>query len=138
MQVEDGNVTPGGNWGSFIAAVRANDPSMANGNVHEAHYGCVLGHLMNNSYRLGESAPFNAKAGQFGDNSDAHEHFMQLHNIMEKGVGVPVDGANYTVGPLLTFDPATEQHTGDHADAANVLLKDPNRKGFEVPAANQV
>ena len=138
VQVEDGNVTPGGNWGSFIAAVRANDPSMANGNVHEAHYGCVLGHLMNNSYRLGESAPFNAKAGQFGDNSDAHEHFMQLHNIMEKGVGVPVDGANYTVGPLLTFDPATEQHTGDHADAANVLLKDPNRKGFEVPAANQV
>jgi len=138
VQVEDGNVTPGGHWGSFIAAVRANDPSMANGNVHDAHYGCVLGHLMNNSYRLGELAPFNAKAGQFGDNSDAHEHFMRLHNIMEKGVGVPVDEANYTVGPLLTFDPATEQHTGDHADAANMLLKDPNRKGFEVPAASEV
>ena len=33
----------------------------------------------------------------------------------------------------LTFDPKTELHTGDHAEAANALLKDPNNKGFEVP-----
>ena len=34
---------------------------------------------------------------------------------------------------MLAFDPATERHTGDHAEAANALLKDPNSKGFEVP-----
>jgi len=39
----------------------------ANGNVVDAHYGCVLGHLMNNSYRLGTEAPFSAKAARFGD-----------------------------------------------------------------------
>ena len=62
--IEPGDVTPGGNWEAFIAAVRAGDPMMANGNVHDAHYGCVLGHLMNNSYRLGRSrCPFNEKAG---------------------------------------------------------------------------
>jgi hypothetical protein len=49
--------------GSFVAACRAGNPSMANGNALEAHYGCVLGHLMNNSYRLGKKVPFNAKAG---------------------------------------------------------------------------
>ena len=111
---------------------------MANGNVHDAHYGCVLGHVMNNSYRLGTQLPFNAKARRFGDNADAAEHFLELHELMRDGVGVPEDKAEYTVGPWLTFDPKTERFTGDHAAEANVLCKDPNNKGFEVPEANKV
>ena len=138
VKAEPGKVTPGGAFGSFIAAVRANDPSMANGNVLDAHYGCVLGHLMNNSYRLGKPAPFNKKAGRFGDNNAAAEHFAKLHEVMADGVGIPEDGNTYNVGPMLTFDPKAEAFTGEHADAANALLKDPNRKGFEVPAAVQV
>ncbi|MFT5523469.1 MAG: putative dehydrogenase [Pirellulaceae bacterium] len=138
VSVPSGKVTSGGNWGSFIAAVRANDPSMANGNVHDAHYGCVLGHLMNNSYRLGEKVPFSAKAGKFGDNKEAYEHFMTLHSVMNDGVGVPAEGNNYTVGPQLTFDPKNETHIGDHAEAANMLLKDENNKGFEVPTLTTV
>lgn len=138
ISVPAGKVTPGGNWGSFIAACRASDPSMANGNAHDAHYGCVLGHLMNNSYRLGQKVPFNAKAGRFGDNADAAEHFGRLHEIMRDGVGVPQDDAEYTVGPWLTFDPKTERHTGDHAEAANALLKDENRRGFEIPTLADV
>ncbi len=138
VSVSSGHVTPGGNWGSFIAAVRAGDPKMANGNALDAHYGCVLGHLMNNSYRLGKQVPFNKKAGGFADNPDASEHFLKLHEIMSKGVGLPEEGNSYTVGPWLTYDPKTERHTGDHADAANALLKDKNRTGFEVPSAKDV
>jgi predicted dehydrogenase len=138
VDVPPGDVTPGGNWGAFAAACRAGDPSMANGNVFDAHYGCVLGHLMNNSYRLGEKVPFNAKAGRFGDNADAAEHFGRLHEIMRDGVGVPEDGAEYVVGPWLTFDPETEAHTGDHAEAANALLKDENRRGFQIPDRSHV
>ncbi|MGY8768407.1 MAG: Gfo/Idh/MocA family protein [Pirellulales bacterium] len=137
VKVKPGKVTPGGNWGAFIAAVRAGDPSMANGNALDAHYGCVLGHLMNNSYRLGKEVPFNAKAGGFADNPDASEHFLKLHDIMSKGVGIK-DDENYTVGPWLTYDPETERHTGDHAAEANVLLKDENRKGFKVPTVKDV
>ena len=139
LNLPNGKVTPGGNFGSFIAAVRANDPSMANGNAMDAHYGCVLGHLMNNSYRLGSKVPFNAKAGKFGDNKDAAEHFLRLHEIMHKGVGIAEDGkASYVVGPTLTFDPASEKHTGEWADKANVLLKDPNNPGFQVPSVKDV
>ena len=138
LDVPDGDVTPGGNWGAFIAACRAGDPSMANGTAPEAHDACVLGHLMNNSYRLGERVPFNAKAGRFGDNAAAHEHFLKLHEVMRDGVGIPEDGAEYVVGPWLTFDPQTERHVGEHAEAANFLLKDPNRPGFEVPDASKV
>jgi predicted dehydrogenase len=138
IEVPKGDVTPGGNWGSFIAACREGKPEMANGNVLEAHYGCVLGHLMNNSYRLGEKVPFNAKAGRFGDNLAADEHFGELHNIMSEGVGVPENEAEYVVGPWLAFDPKTEKHVGEGAAAANALLKDPNRKGFEIPVSGKV
>ena len=106
---------------------------MANGDVEAAHYGSVLGHLMNNSYRLGTKVPFNAKAGRFGDNADAYEHFMKLHAIMRDGVGVPEDGAEYVVGPWLTFDPQSERHTGAFAQEANALLADPRSPGFELP-----
>lgn len=138
LNLPPGKVTPGGNWGAFVSACRAGKPELANGNVDDAHYGCVLGHLMNNSYRLGEKVPFSEKAGRFGDNKDAAEHFRRLHSIMRDGAGVPEDGAEYIVGPWLTFDPASERHTGDHADAANLLLKDPNRKGYEIPEADKV
>jgi predicted dehydrogenase len=138
IKVQKGEVTPGGNWQSFVTACRANDPNLANGDVHDAHYGCVLGHLMNNSYRLGKKVPFNKKAGSFGDNKDAGEHFGILHDIMQDGCKVPIDKAEYTVGPWLTFDPKTERHTGDHAAEANTLLKDDDSKGFEVPDPKKV
>ena len=111
---------------------------MANGNAQEAHYGCVLGHVMNNSYRLGTKAPFNAKAGRFGDNKEAHESFLRIHEMMLDGVGIPEDGAEYIVGPWLSFDPETEKFVGDHAKEANVLLKDSNNTGFEVPDVKDV
>jgi predicted dehydrogenase len=133
LDLPDGHVTPGGNFGAFIAACRAGDPNMANGNALDAHYGCVMGHLINNSYRLGKSAPFSRSAGDFGDNRDAIEHFTHLHEIMNKGVGIKEGEAEYVVGPWLTFDPKTERHVGDHAEAANALLKDPNNRGYQVP-----
>jgi predicted dehydrogenase len=138
IDIPDGKVTPGGNWESFIAACRAGDPMMANGNMRDAHYSCVLGHLMNNSYRLGEEVPFNEKAGRFGDNKDAHEHFMKLHEVMRDGCEVPVDEARYTVGPWLTFDAESERFTGEHSEKANKLVRDPSRKGFEIPDVNVV
>ncbi len=138
VNVPNGSVTPGGCFGSFVNACRAGKPEMANGGVLDAHYGCVLGHLMNNSYRLGKKVPFNARAGRFGDNEKAAGHFMKLHEIMKNGVGLPEDKAHYTVGPWLTFDPKTEKFTGDHAAEANALRKDPDRPGFEVPAPDKV
>ena len=108
------------------------------GNMVEAHYSCVTGHVMNDSYRLGEKVPFNAKAGRFGDNADAAEHFLKLHELMRDGVGVPEDKAEYTVGPWLTFDPKSETFTGEHAGDANKLVKDANNKEFEVPDVKKV
>lgn len=131
-------MTPGGNWASFITAVRANDPSMANGTMRDAHYSCTLGHLMNTSYRLGKKVPFNAKAGQFGDNKLAYEEFMKIHAIAKDGMGVPEDKADYVVGPWLTFDGEAEHFVGDNSVAANRLLADPRNAGFDIPSPESV
>lgn len=138
LDLPPGDVTPGGNWASFIAAIRAGDPGMANGDVFDAHYGCVLGHLMNNSYRLGERAPFSADAVSFEGNPEANEHFMKLHRTMSEGVGLSEVDTQYTVGPWLQFDAKDEKFVGERADDANQLLQDPQRKGFEIPTSDQV
>ena len=138
LDIPLGRVTPGGNWQSFVTAVRAGDPKLANGDVHDAHRGCVLGHLMNNSYRLGVEMPFDEKAVRFGDRADVAEHFLALYSIMRDGVGIPEHGTSYRVGPLLSFDPVTERHVGEHAEEANRLLKDRNNPGFEVPSLDRI
>ncbi len=138
VQGERAEITPGGTFGSFIAACRAGKPEMANGDMEVAHYSCLLGHVMNNSYRIGKKVPFNQKAGRFGDDKLAYEEFMKVHEIMRDGVGIPEDKAEYTVGPWLTFDPKTERFTGEHADEANKLLRDPRNKEFDIPAPDKV
>ena len=122
----------------MVAASRAGVLSRSYGKALEAHYGCVLGHLINNSYRLGQKVPFNLQAGKFGDNADAFEHFSRLHEIMSKGVGIPEDGNEYTVGPWLSFDPETESHQGDFSAEATALLKAVNRPGFEIPGITEL
>jgi len=131
-------ITGGGCFGSFVNACKAGKPEMSNADMDVAHRSCVVGHLMNNSYRIGKKVPFNAKAGKFGDNKDAHEHFMKLHEIMRDGCKVPEDKAQYTVGPWVTFDPKTERFTGEHAAEVNKLVHDPNRSGFKIPEPDKV
>ena len=138
LPLPPGTVTPGGEWASFIAAVRAGDPALANGGILDAHYGCVLGHLMNNSYRLGTEVPFDAKAASFGDDREVAAHFEKLHAIMQDGVGVPADATSYRLGPWLSFDAETERFTGERAAEANQLLEDPHTAAFQVPKPDDV
>jgi predicted dehydrogenase len=138
VPITDVRQTPGGNWGSFVAACRANDPKMANGNMYDAHYSCALGHLMNTSYRLGQKVPFNEKAGRFGDNALAYEEFMKIHTIARDGMGVPEDKAEYIVGPWLEFDGKEEHFVGEHSVEANRLLADPRNAEFSIPSPKSV
>lgn len=138
VAIKEVKITPGGAFGSFINACKANDPTMANGNMYDAHYSCTLGHLMNISYRLGEKVPFNAKAGSFGDNKLAFEEFMKIHETARDGMGVPVNLANYVVGPWLEFDGEAEHFVGERAAEANRLLFDHRRSAFDLPSPQTV
>lgn len=134
MEGEPTVITPGGEIGSFVRACRAGKPEMANATMADGHYSSALGHLMNISYRLGSEAPFNEKAGRFGDDARTAEEFLAFHEIMRDGVGLLEGEEQYVVGPKLGFDPEAELFIGDNAAAANALLRNPNRQGFEIPA----
>lgn len=138
VPINEIKITPGGPFGSFVAACKANDPKMANGTMYDAHYSSTLGHLMNISYRMGEKVPFNSRAGRFGDNALAYEEFMKIHEIASNGMGIPQNGADYIVGPWLRFDGEQEHFIGDHSVEANRLLADPRRREFDIPSPASV
>jgi hypothetical protein len=50
-----------------------------------------------------------------------------------KVLGLPIDEMTWTIGPVLSFDPKSEQFTGDRADEANRLLTREYREPFVVP-----
>lgn len=138
FSVPAGKVTPGGPFGAFIAALKANKREMTNGDILDAHLSCIPIHLANISYRLGEKVPFSKQTKAFGDNKIAYDLFAEMHDIMEGGCKLPVDGTQYICGPWLEFDADKERFVGERADEANALLRGKNRKGFEVPEKDKV
>jgi predicted dehydrogenase len=128
----DPQVSPGGAFGSFIAAVRSHDPKAVNCDAEVGHYSAALCHLANISYRLGETAPYNAAAKRIGDNKQVVEAFANIAENL-KAVGVKLEETDYTVGPLLNFNAKTESFTGERADQANALLTRKYRAPYVVP-----
>ncbi len=61
----------GNHYQNFVDAIRANDPSKANGNILEGHYSAALVHLANISYRLGRSLRFDPARERFVGDEEA-------------------------------------------------------------------
>jgi predicted dehydrogenase len=123
-------VTPGKEFGSFIATVRSRKPEMNNCDAEVAHYSAALCHLGNISYRLGESAKFDKQAKSLGDNKQVVEAFETIKQNL-KAVNISLDSSTYTLGRMLNFDPKSEKFVGD--EQANKLLTREYRKPFVVP-----
>ena len=123
-------VTPGNEFGSFIAAVRSRRAEDCNADAETAHYSAALCHLGNISYRLGKQVPFNAQSQALGDNKQVVE---SLQTIQEncKAVGMDLTDATYQLGRPLEINPQTETIVGD--DEASLMMTRKYRKPFEVP-----
>jgi predicted dehydrogenase len=132
LEVDFKEVAPGGPFGSFINAMRTRKPEDCNCDALVAHYSAALCHLPNISYRLGTQGQYDKARASIGENKEAVAVLERIRDN-SKAVGVPVDKTIYTIGPTLTFDPATEKFTGEHAEAANKLLTREYRAPFIVP-----
>ena len=130
IQGDPATVTPGGAFGSFIAAVRSRNPDDVNCDAQVGHYSSALCHLGNISYRLGEPVPFNKQSKTLGDNGQVVAAFDTLKDNL-KAVDVDLAENQYTLGRVLEFDAKTERFQGD--EQANALLSRPYRKPFVVP-----
>lgn len=127
---EDAKVTPGGAFGSFIAAMRSRKAEDNNADAEVAHYSSALCHLGNISYRLGQPTAFDKPAQSLGDNKLVVESFEHLRENL-KAVNIKLDNLTYMLGRTLEFDPKTEKFVGDNE--ANALLTRNYRKPFVVP-----
>lgn len=131
LQLDDTiTVTPGGPFGSFLAALRSGDPAMVNCDAKNGHYSSALCHLGNISYRLSEPVPFRSAAGALGDNTQVVEAFDVLKNNLQ-AVDIDLSQQVYQLGRTLQLDPSTEKFFDD--EEANLLLTRQYRKSFLVP-----
>ncbi len=127
----EGEPHPGGHFRNFINAVKADDPSLLNADVLEGHLSCVLFHIANISYRLGEEVPFDATKTPFGKNDAGNETFDRMCAHLKEN-NVDLSKTKYRMGPVLAFDPDTETFVGNAA--ADKLLTREYRPPFVVPA----
>jgi predicted dehydrogenase len=118
-----------GHQENFIKAVRSRNPKDNVCNAEVAHLSAACCHLGNISYRVGQEKSQEEIAASIKGNSQMSESFDRLKDHLSKnGYQGPI-----TLGANLAIDPGAERFTGDHADAANKLLKRDYRKPFEFP-----
>lgn len=127
---------PGDGGGShhqnFIDAIRDRKPEILAAPPEVGHLSAGLCHLGNISHRLGEAAKgeaINKAIDGIPVLEDSVARFTE-HLLMN---GVDVVQTPRILGPWLSFDPASQQFTGDRAVEANALLRRSYRAGFEIP-----
>ena len=129
---EPDKIAPGGPFGSFLAAMRSRKEEDLNADVEVAHYSSALCHLANISNRLGPERGFtDPRPKRLGDHELVAESFATIEGNL-KALDVDLNATQYQLGPILDFDPATEQFK-DHPEANRMLTRD-YRRPWVVPA----
>ena len=125
-------------FAQFMDAVRANDPSAVNASPLDGHLSSALCHMGSISYKLGTASPLAKMDGHFASfpngagveiGAEAMGRFAQ--HMKENGLDLKKEQG--LVGPMLSFNPATERFTGERAAEANALLRKPQVEGFAIP-----
>ncbi|NLX54234.1 MAG: Gfo/Idh/MocA family oxidoreductase [Planctomycetaceae bacterium] len=121
----EAEVTPGGAFGSFVAAVRSGDPAQNNCDAEVGHYSAALCHLGNIACRLSQPLQFQQPPVPLAAQAQVAESLGIIDDNLRSA---KIELANYNV---LEFDPATEKFVSDQQ--ANSLLTRWYRAPFVVP-----
>jgi predicted dehydrogenase len=122
----------GGHMGNFIDAVKARDASMLNAPIHEAQRSMTLMHHGNISYQVGSPASVDEVTSRVSQWEEPQEAWKQTVEHLKRHK-VDLSKTKPTLGPWLTFDPESEQFTGDNSQMANWLVRESYRQPFVVP-----
>jgi predicted dehydrogenase len=121
-----------GHQANFIKAVKSRDPKDNKCNAEVAHLSAALCHLGNISYRTGAEKSAADITDSIKANGQMSEAFERMKDHLAKN-NFNLDSGKIILGSNLTIDTAAQKFTGDHADAANKLLKRDYRQPFEIP-----
>jgi predicted dehydrogenase len=119
-------------YANFIAAVRSRKNSDLHAPILQGHLTSSLCHLANITQLTGRDFPAGEIGEQLKGRAEAAEAFGRMTGHLAAN-GVNLDVTTARLGAPLTFDPATEKFTGDHAAAANARLTRAYRAPFVVP-----
>lgn len=97
----------------------------------QGHLSAALAHMANTSYRMGKEASNAEIAEKLSGDKLALETFDRFKEHLAVN-GLDVDKINPTLGPSLTFDPATEVYTGPLAAEANRIATGHYRDEFKI------
>ncbi len=122
-------ITGGGTFAAFIAAMRTRKREDNNADVEIAHHSSAICHLGNISYRLGKQVPWTTRPDALGNDKEAIESFELIKENLE-GIGIDLTDMSYQLGPVLKFDPVTEKFIDN--DEANALLTREYRAPYVV------
>jgi predicted dehydrogenase len=133
--------TGGGNhFENFLKACVSRRYEDLHADVREGHLSAAISHLGNISYYLGESTKVSLEEAKrtLEQIKSLDDNIATLDRTMKHLIDNGVDLAKYPIsmGPLLKFDPVTEQFPD--SPEANALLTREYREGFVVPKASDV
>ena len=117
----------------FFRAVATRKRSQLASPLHEGYMSSCLCHLANISYRLGQTVGDDTLRSSIADDpwlAAAHER----HRDQLKAWNLDPAQLQWTQGPLLKFDAASEQFHGDHAGPSNALLRHEGRAPYAIPS----
>ena len=117
-------------YANFIDAVRARDHRKLNADILEGHLSSALCHTGNISHRLGHHLPAAAIRERLHDDKGMEDAFDRMSAHL-KANEIDLAKSPLTLGAVLRMHPAAEHFTNNKA--ANHLLSEPGRKGFEIP-----
>ena len=122
----------GGHMKNWVAAIKSRNKDDLNAEIEQGHLGCLLLHTGNISYQVGQPASCDAVSKQVAGIEEAESIWGDTIEHL-KSNNIDLAKERPTLGPWLTFDPKQERFTGEHADAANALVKEDYRKEFSIP-----
>ena len=114
---------------NFIEAVRANDSSNLNAEIQVGHDSTGWCNFANVAFMSGKK--FNRADADVVKQSTWRDLLSQTEKHLAAH-GMSLDNDAIQLSPMLSLDPKG-QFVGDHAKAANKLLKREYREGYEVP-----
>lgn len=121
----------GSHMGNWLDAVRSRQVEELRADVLGGHLSSVMLHTGNNSYRVGKPADANAVTSSVSEYEEGRETWEQMGEHLRNN-GVDLSEEQPVLGPWLTFDRESEKFTGDHADAANALVREDYRSSFAI------
>jgi hypothetical protein len=117
---------------NFVKALKSGKVEDLKTDILEGHLSTAICHMGNISYQTGKRVDLEELRKTVSGYKYLDEVLAGFEEHLRLNGLNPANEELYS-GPALTFDSPTEKFTGEHAELANLFLKDTYREPFVIP-----